>query len=402
MSANELDPAKQELTKIRDRYDAIIANFEELRKLNPEKYKQSALKEGLVLRVAKSAETILKYVCKSSNITVTAKDNKIGAPVFNDYIYHSYNKGLINDKLKSEFEQIRNIRNNSAHHDGAETFNLEHEELSIHKAEVIEDALTYITDWFFHTFLKEKYPDLSLKKSIPKDQTTPYQKYEPTPVTEEVKVTTNREKTKKPIQKTNKIRKKNIWFIFLSLAIIGILFLIFYTLNNGSVKGSPSTVTQKSAPIFEATSNTTPDLNSTIKVPEEKNSRKLAQKILQAYYDSLASNHFIATHFFANEVDEFKGLFQGTVEKDIEPKDITRLTSKSNFKVNPDFTLQIKNLILFNGKSPFQIWRYVCNSSELIENDNINKKIMIEFSFDAEYKFKSLKEDFINTENEGS
>jgi len=127
MSANELDPIKQELTKIRDRYDAIIANFEELRILNPEKYKQSALKEGLVLRVAKSAETIIKYVCKSSGIVVTVGYNKTGAPVFNDYIHQAYNKGLINDKLKSEFEQIRNIRNTSAHHDGTETFNLEHD-----------------------------------------------------------------------------------------------------------------------------------------------------------------------------------------------------------------------------------------------------------------------------------
>ena len=229
MSANELDPIKQELTKIRDRYDAIIANFEELRILNPEKYKQSALKEGLVLRVAKSAETIIKYVCKSSGLVVTVGYNKTGAPVFNDYIHQAYNKGLINDKLKSEFEQIRNIRNNSAHHDGAETFNLEHDELSIHKAEVMEDALTYITDWFFHTFLKEKYPDLSLKKSIPKDQSPVYKKYEPTPFKEEPKAAQAQKTINKPTQKTNKIRNKNIRFVFISIVILGILFSIFYT-----------------------------------------------------------------------------------------------------------------------------------------------------------------------------
>lgn len=402
MSANELDPVKQELTKIRDRYDAIIANFEELRKLNPEKYKQSALKEGLVLRVAKSAETILKYVCKSSNITVTARDNKTGTPVFNDYIYHSYNKGLINDKLKSEFEQIRNIRNNSAHHDGAETFNLEHDELSIHKAEVIEDALTYITDWFFHTFLKEKYPDLSLKKSIPKDQPPLYKKYEPTSVAEEVKVPNKRETTKKPIQKTNKIRRKNISFVFISLVIIGIVFLIFYSLNSPSGNESPSIVNQNSPLLNEATANSSPDLHPNIKDSEEKNSRKLAQKILQAYYDSLAAHTFVATDFYADDIDEFKGLLQSSVEKDIEPKDITRLTSKPKLEINPDFTLQNKNLILFNSKSPFQIWRYLCNSSELIENDDTNRKIIIEFSFNSENKLKSFKENYVEDDLEGS
>ncbi|HRG60106.1 MAG TPA: hypothetical protein PK323_14215, partial [Bacteroidia bacterium] len=134
----------------------------------------------------------------------------------------------------------------------------------------------------------------------------------------------------------------------------------------------------------------------------EKNSRKLAQKILQAYYDSIASHTFVATDFFAEDIDEFKGLFESSVNTNIEPQDITRLISKSKFEINPDFMVQSKNLTLHNNKVPFPIWKYVCTSNELIENDDRNRKIIIEFSFNAELKLKSLKEDFVDLENEGS
>lgn len=402
MSANELDQIKQELSKIRSRYDAFINDFEELRKLSPEKYKQTSLKDGIVIKASKNAESILKYVCKSSKINVAVGPNRSGTPVFNDYIYHAHINKLINDKLKSEFEHIRNIRNISAHYDGAETFNLEHEELSIHKVEVIEDALTYITDWFFHEFLMDAYPDLSLKVTVPKDQPPVYKKYEPTPIKEEPKAAQAQKIINKPTQKTNKIRKKNISFVFISIVIIGFLFSFFYTLNGRFGKEIPSSVNQNSPLINEATENTSPDLHPTIKDPNEEKNRKQAQKILQDYYDSLASHTFVATDFFANDVDEFKILLQSSVETNVEPKDITRLTSKSKFEINPDFTVQNKNLTLYNNKSPYQIWKYVCGSNELIENDDTNRKIIIEFSFDAEHKFKSLKEEYIDFEDEGS
>jgi hypothetical protein len=402
MSANEVDLVKQELSKIRSRYDAFINDLEELRKLSPETYKQTSFKDGLVIKASKNAESILKYVCKASNVIVTVGPNKTGTPVFHDYIFHAYNKGLINDNLKSRFEQIRSTRNTSAHHDGPETFNLEHDELSIHTVEVIKGALTYITDWFFHQFLNNKYPDLSLKTSIPKEQPIEYKKYEPTLVAEGPKAPISPNIPKHPIPKTDKIRKKYIRFVLISIGIIGLIISIFYALNGRFGKESTSLVNQNSPLINEATANTSPDLNSSIKVPEENNSRKLAQKILQAYYDSIAAHTFVANDFFADDIDEFKGLLQSSAEKDIEPKDITRLISKSKFEINHDFTIQNSNLNLNNSKSPFPIWKYVCSSNELIENDDTNRKIIIEFSFNAELKLKSLKENYVEDEFEGS
>jgi hypothetical protein len=401
MSTDELDPIKRELSKIRGRYDAIINDLEELRKLSPEKYKQTSLKEGLVLKAAKNAESILRYVCNASNINVTVGQNKVGSPVFSDYIYHAHKNKLINDKLKSEFDQIRSIRNSSAHHDGDDAFNLNHEELSIHKAEVIEDALTYITDWFFHTFLKGKYPDLSLKKSITKDQPPIYKKYEPTPIKEEPKVAQAQKTINKPTQKTNKIRKKNIRFVLIGIGVIGLIISILYSLNGRFVEESPSLVNQNSPLINEANANASPDLNATIDDSEEDKNRKRAQKILKDYYKSIASHTFVA-NFFADEIDEFKFLNSDRIFYDQTPEELNKMSFYLTTDYNAEIVIDYNKFNLKNRNSIFPVWQYECKSNDFIINDDSQKRVLIEFSLNADNKITSLTEKYIPEENEGS
>jgi hypothetical protein len=369
--------------------------------LNPEKYKQSALKEGLVLRVAKSAETILKYVCKSSNFAVTARDNKSATPVFNDYIYHAYNKGLINDKLKSKFEQIRNIRNTSAHHDGAETFNLEHDELSIHEAEVIEDALTYITDWFFHTFLKGKYPELSLKKSIPKEAPISYKRYESTPVAEKPIFAQTKINTK-PISNPSKVKKKNVRFILISLIFFGIIILLFYLLNGSSNRDKKTVVVNEK----ESINNSPNDIKDTPKMSAKdelsQGEKVLAKQILQRYYDSVASSDLNINSLFDDDVDEYKDINNAELLKDPSFKEIISRIKLSRFDYNSHFTIDMEKLEKQDIKSAYSAWKYNCKSDELLNDKEIDKMVTIEFSFDRNNKLKQLSENYAAEENGGS
>lgn len=402
MSSNELDSIKQDLSKIRSRYDAVIAGFEELRKLSPEKYKQSALKEGLVLKAAKNAESILRYVCKASKVNVTVGQNKAGTPVFSDYIYHAYSNRLINDRLKSEFEHIRNIRNISAHTDGDETFNLEHEELSIHKAEVIEDALTYITDWFFSQFLKNNYPDLSLRTSIKKDEPVTYQKYEPITPKKNTTEPEKRTNSNKTVDQTNKIKSKNIKYISLSILLLVLIISIFFFLNGKISKQNQISTSQNTSQISELTAQSELGTKPATAKQNEKYLKKIAFEKLQDYYDSLASHTFIASDFFDDDIVEYKALWQSDTSKDIEPQDIMNFRVRDKYEIKPDFIINNNYLKSSSTIKSYPSWIYTCNSDELFENVESNKKMTIEFSLNADGKFKSLKENYVEDDFEGS
>jgi hypothetical protein len=386
-----------ELKRIRTKVDALLTDFNKVNDLSSEEFKTSSLKVGAVINAAKNAEVILKYVCKSSGVTVKAKPNAKGEasksdPALDDYIHYASVNKLIKSKIFSEFQNIRNIRNGCAHVDEYDVLSDEHEELSATKVESVKESITYITDWFFKTYLKNEYPELSIKKSKNSEIETPY-------IKKEIRREDSREATiaSIPISETPKRNKHNnsskaraYKILAILLLLSGIIYAVYYWQNT-----NPTTVANSEdneavpASINTNSVSTLQPGNSKVDVKSQ------VFDLISHYYSTLIdSSDFNGSICFAENISEFKNLEDQNILADLSPVDISSKHKKNTNLLNPSFVLSISNLEQMDGEGDETKWVYTDKLSEFKSDEisNSKRKIKIEFSVNSQNKITSLKE----------
>ncbi len=374
-----------ELKKIRQKFDALESDFQKLRNLSKEEFKTSSLKEGTVINVASHSLSILKYICKTSNVNVEPKAKSKGEPStqesgLSDYIYHAHTKKKITDRVRSEFENIRNIRNRCAHPDDEDSLSESHEEISTSKIESVNESMTYIVDWFFETYLKNAYPEFSTKVPETLNPEKEYKKEESVSgnnksIQSAAKETITESHSK---SKSKKILILSICFIVLAIGLYslkGTLWANESDTNSNAVTSGNSSVTTTSA-----------------NAPA-KNEKQKVYQLISNYYEALydSSGNINYSDYFADNITEWKRLEDTGTYKGIDIEELASKYKKDFNQINAEFNLNPNNLELANDEGK---WIYMDKLSAFKADEigGSKRKLTIEITINDQNKISGLKE----------
>lgn len=363
-----------ELNGIWKKFNSLISDFEELKKLSPESAKNTSFKSGVVVKANVNAEAIIKHICKTSVIQVKPNDDKF-EPVFNDYILAAAKNKIISKNLKKHFDNIRAKRNNLVHLENEEHYNETHDELTPIELESVRESLTIITDWFFTDYLKNKYPEFSIKKSGDEEINTPYLK-------QDIRQESVREPASFATTTTNGTKGKAPKIIAISIALAAIIFAVYYFNNDSETKteenptASSDTITNSANPM---------SVNEKASSDADQN----ALSLLQKYYDALLQDSIDNALSQCLSEDVSIQLLGEKLMDEEQPFDDVILKCKKNADdTYPNINFDIENL----KPSGENQWTYIDKLSKIKLTGSSKKKIKIEFTVSPENKIISLKE----------
>jgi hypothetical protein len=384
---NEAIPA--ELKKIRQKFDALASDFERLKRLSEEEFKVSTFKEGTVNSAANNALLILKYVCKTSNIPVKSKPDSNGQPskpepTLNDYIYYATIKNkLITGKAKSALQNIQTVRNEGIHPEDENPLNESYQDLSQSAVEHVKESISYLNDWFFGTYLKNAYPEFSIKALKNTGPEKEYKKQESAINIEKPIAAPDQKVT--PPQPQNESRPRSKAFLVLSAVLI-LLAIGVYSVGGNLWSGEDS---EKS----DTTTNADSSVQvSTMNTPS-KDLKRDAFQLLSNYYEALLDSNGNINYgdYFAENISEWKRLEDTGSYKGIDMEDLATKYAKDIYKINSGFRPNFNNLEQANDEGK---WIYTDKLTEfnLSEEANSKRKLVIEIIVNDQNKISSLKE----------
>jgi hypothetical protein len=362
----------QDIEAIQLKLNQLIATYNELKKLNDSDAHSETLKEGFLLNARKNTEKILKYICKREGIVATSKpqNGKIDEgriPMLNDYLFHLKGKKIIDGDIDHHLEIIKRWGNRNAH-----DISNDSSELNLIKASTIEsvyDSSNYVKDWFFKTYLKGEYIDLTKNTYAKKEKVEELSQEEDERKKNFIKNPFNIPDLsilKQSKQYKNGIRRKKQRTSFIILLICcGIAYFGYHFFFEGSNKKAKNTTVTKT----------------------HMNKDQVYDFLIQ-YFNNSNDINSDAHEYFANKVDTFYFRYN------VNPTEIDIIRQQNTGYLDNKNSIDKESLYSSSKNDSVTRWRfwteYTCYRPTLKKFQN--SKVQLEFGINTESKITSIKQ----------
>lgn len=363
----------QDIEAIQLKLNQLIAAYNELKKLNDSDAHLETLKEGFLLKARKNTEKILKYICKREGIVATPKpqNGKIDEgriPMLNDYLFHLKGKKIIDGDIDHHLEIIKRWGNRNAHDISNDNTGIDLIKTST--IESVYDSFNYVKDWFFKTYLKGEYIDLSKNTYAPKEKLNEPSQEEGDEIKKNFKKNPfnipDLNILKQSKQYKNAIRRKRQrTSIIVLLVCCGIAYLIYH--------------------FYFADSNK----NAKVMVAAKTHMNKdQVYDFLIRYFNNSNDLNSDAHEYFANKVDTFYFRYN------VNPTEIDIIRQQNTEYIDNKNSIDKESLYPSSKANTITRWRfwteYTCYRPKIKKFQN--SKVQLEFGINTENKITCIKQ----------
>lgn len=365
----EKEENNQDIENLNIKLNQLNAAYNELKILNHSDAHKETLREGFLVKAGKNTETILKYICKVKNITVTPRqqigkvnDNKIA--MLNDFIFQLKEKGIINEDIHHHLEIIKKWRNRTAHDISDNNGTIEF--IKDSTIESVNDSFNYFKNWFFKNYLKDQFDTTSnnyYKNNTIKESNISEIKEtaDKNPLNIPDYRVLNQSKQHKKIVK----RKKNRTIFFIILLFGGIAYLTYQYL----IEKTPNTI--QAQPVNK------------IHMNEDQ-----VHAFLIKYFDSSNDLNSDAHEFFSNKVDTFYFRYN------VNPTQIDIIKRENIDYLDNKNSIDKVSLYAYSKNDSITHWRFwsdfVCYRPSKRKFQNC--KVQLDFGLNTSNKITSIKQ----------